>query len=261
MEQRPLIFIHIPRAAGHSLNRILGRCYPASEIFTYPGPVGQQVDLANLDMSATRVIRGHIPFGIGEQLGVPAKYVTFLREPVGRIVSLHRYIGENPNHHLHEPVRLMSLGEFVTSEIDDVEVSNGQTRQLYGPADRPPDQAMLEAAKQHLTSFAAVGVTDRFDESVLVLRDAIGCPYPFHRVQNATSSARRPVPPETLRLIESRNQLDRELYRFAAGLLDESIAAEGPSFPRRLATFRALNRTARFYRATRDRRPRRRRAR
>ena len=253
-----LIFVHIPRAAGQTLNSIIGRCYRPSEVFTYGGPVGQPIAISSLDTSELRVVKGHIPFGIDEQLHVPTTYVTFLREPVARVLSLHRYIGENPRHPLHGSVGSMSLGEFVTSEIDDVEVANGQTRQLSGLPDHAPGPQMLESAKHHLTTeFVAVGVTERFDESLLVLRHAVGWPIPLYRARNATTAARSRLAPEVRRLIESRNALDLELYRFANELLDEQVAEEGSLFPLRLVAFRALNGASRLYHAAFRRRRRR----
>ena len=218
-----------------------------------------QSPFSDIDTSQLRVIWGHISFGIGELLDFPTTYVTFVREPVARVVSVHRYIVENPKHPLHEPVSGMSLEEFVTSEIDDVDVTNGQTRQLFGIADRVPDQEMLDDAKRNLkVDFAFVGITERFDESVLLLRAALGWPLPFYRVQNATTSAENRLSPEVRRLIKSRNALDQELYGFAVDLLNERVAKEGSLFPARLAAFKALNGIARAYRGARDLRPRRR---
>jgi hypothetical protein len=249
---RCVIHIHIPRAAGHTLNSVIGRRYRASDVFTYAGPVGQQVVIPRSGAQTLRLIRGHISFGIDAQLDIPSTYITFLRDPVSRVISLHRYIVENPRHHLHEQIIDMSLEDFVTSGIDDAEVGNGQTRQLFGVTDRVPDEEMLEDAMRHLREdFAAVGVIERFDESLLLLRKALGWPLPFYRVKNATTSVRGGPSSEVRRLIESRNALDRRLYTFATGLLDERSSDLGPSFLAELATFKGLNAAARVFRRLR----------
>jgi hypothetical protein len=250
--ERCVIYIHIPRAAGHTLNSIIGRRYGRGEVFTYTGPVGQKVVIPQADRQTLRLVRGHISFGIDAQLDIPATYVTFLRDPVSRVISLHRYIVENPRHHLYGPVSDMSLEDFVTSDIDEAEVGNGQTRQLFGVTDRVPDEEMLVDAMRHLRDdFAAVGVTERFDESLLLLRKTLGWPMPFYRVQNATTSARGGISPEVRQLIESRNALDRRLYTFATGLLDERIGEQGIRFPVALAKFKRLNAAAQVYRRLR----------
>ena len=56
------------------------------------------------------------------------------------------------------------------------------------------------------------------------------------------AGAAKPVGESARELIRERNQLDLELYRFADGLLSTAIAEQGPSFPREVAAFRALNR-------------------
>jgi hypothetical protein len=249
---RCVIHIHIPRAAGHTLNSIIGRRYRASDVFTYTGPVGRQVVIPRSGAQTLRLIRGHISYGIDAQLDIPSTYVTFLRDPVSRVISLHRYIVENPRHHLHGQVTDMSLEDFVTSGIDEAEVGNGQTRQLFGVTDRIPDEEMLEGSKRHLREdFVAVGVTERFDESLLLLRKTLGWPLQFYRVKNATTSVRGSPSPEVRQLIESRNALDRRLYAFAMGLLDERSSDRGPSFRAELAAFKGLNAAAQVYRRLR----------
>lgn len=221
-------------------------------MFTYTGPVGQPVVIPQAGRQALRLIRGHISFGIDAQLDIPATYVTFLRDPVSRVISLHRYIVENPRHHLHGPVSEMSLEDFVTSDIDEAEVGDGQTRQLFGVTDRIPDEEMLEESKRHLREdFAVVGITERFDTSLLLLRKRLGWPLPFYRVKNATTSVREDISPEVRELIESRNALDRRLYTFAWHLLDERSAEQGPRFRAEVATFKGLNALAQIYQRAR----------
>jgi hypothetical protein len=247
-----VIIIHIPRTGGQTLNGIVGRSYAPREILTYRGPIGESFPADDPRIHGLRVIQGHLSYGIDRLLEKPWTYMTFLREPVSRVVSLHRYIVENPRHPLHGSVREMSLADFVTSGIDDAEVENGQTRQLFGLTDRAPDEQMLEEAKRHLRGdFAAVGITERFDESLLVLRKTLGWPIPFYRVQNATTGPRSGISRDVLDLIGSRNALDRQIYAFGVDLLDERVAERGVLFPVELAAFKALNAAAQIYRRAR----------
>lgn len=247
-----MILIHIPRTAGQTLNGIVGRNYAPSEVLTYPGSVGDELSTAGIDTQALRVVRGHVTYGIHTELDVPYEYATFLRRPLSRVVSLHRYIVQNPKHPLHDTVKAMPLEEFVVCGVDGTEVENGQTRQLFGRSDRVPDQQMLEAAKLHLRDFAVVGLTERFDESLLLMRAAFGWSLPFYRVRNATTDARAGISDRARELIASKNELDEHLYAFARDLLKEAIAGQSESFPIRLATFRMLNRSAQAYRSTRS---------
>jgi hypothetical protein len=72
---------------------------------------------------------------------------------------------------------------------------------------------------------AVVGVSERVDETLLVCRAIFGWRRLLYRRVNVTS--RRPrlnaIAPETIATIERANSLDRSLYRFACGRLDEVI--------------------------------------
>ncbi len=230
------------------MNGIIGRNYPPSEVFTCSGSVGDELSISGFDARALRVVRGHVSYGIHERLDAPAVYATFLRRPLSRVVSLHRYIVQNPKHPLHDAVSGSTLEEFVVSGVDAREVENGQTRQLFGRSDRVPDQQMLEAAKLHLRDFAAVGLTERFDESLLLMRKALGWSLPFYRVRNATTDPRGGVSDRARALIGSKNELDEQLYSFARECFQQAIDDQGSLFPIQLAAFKTLNRAAQAYR-------------
>jgi hypothetical protein len=70
---------------------------------------------------------------------------------------------------------------------------------------------------------AVVGVSERVDETLLVCRAIFGWRRLLYRRVNVTT--RRPrlgaIDPETIATIERANSLDRSLYRFACGRLDE----------------------------------------
>jgi len=246
-----IIFMHIPKAAGQTLYGIIGRQYRRQEILILKGNVGE-VEPPPRD-TAAKIIVGHVPFGFHRYLDRPSTYVTFLREPVSRIRSLYRYIATSPRHHLHDSVSGVTLLEFVSGEMDTEEVENGQVRQISGLTEGVPDAAALARAKQNLESCRVVGLTERFDESVVLLKRALGWRTPFYVPMNVTEGG----PPsdrtdaEALRIIEHRNALDIELYRFAYDLFEEQIREEEPWFRLDVSIFRALNATARVARALR----------
>ena len=109
---------------------------------------------------------------------------------------------------------------------------NLQTRMICGlvsPYDPLPEGA-LEQAKRNLDErFAYVGTTERFNEFLALLNLELGWPTVAYRRSNA--NPKRPkqsdLPPETLRLVEERNELDQELYAHAASILDRSLSRHG----------------------------------
>ena len=104
-EDRTLIFLHIPKAAGTTLNRIFRRRYRKSDIYMFDGSYEKLDTFKKLPPERRRQIRllcGHMPFGMHKYLLRLADYITILRDPVDRIVSHYFYVRRKTTHYLHE---------------------------------------------------------------------------------------------------------------------------------------------------------------
>jgi hypothetical protein len=128
-------------------------------------------------------------------------------------------------------------------------IDNAQTRIVsgvwVGPEFGACTRDMLETAKSNLRDhFVVVGLTERFDETLLLLKRQLG--WRRHSYTRHNVTARRPVKRElseaALGSILSANRLDIELYRYAKELFDEQVRQQGPSFTRELNRFRSVNR-------------------
>jgi hypothetical protein len=137
----------------------------------------------------------------------------------------------------------MSLSDFVSGDIDPLEVENGQTRQIAGVLEGSPDASSLARAKHNLeTAFCAVGLVDRFDESVVLFRRRLGWKLPLYVRKNiGRSQPESEAADQALDIIRSRNALDAELYEFGRGLFLEQMRREGRSFQLEVSVFKALN--------------------
>ncbi len=259
MKPRPrVIFLHIHKTAGSTLYRIIEAHYRAQEIYTV-WVDGSLDDFKRLDAdsrSKLKVLRGHFGFGLHEFLPEPPRYFTLLREPVARVVSYDAFVRRTPRHYSYDLVTSnggMSLEDFIKSGKDCM-LDNAQTRLLSGleSGHEVPfgecGPAMLEAAKRNLRdAFAVVGLTERFDETLLLLREAFGWQRLFYARQNV--SARRPekedLPSSTLDAILRVNALDVQLYQYAQRLFEEQIDRRGVTFAEDLEAFQATNRRLR----------------
>lgn len=250
MGPRPsvLIFLHHLKTGGTTLRTILGRQYPMDAIHTVaarPVEPAQLKGLRRLE-SSVRLVQGHIPFGVHAFVPRAAKYLTLLRHPRERVHSLYHHVLEEPRREIHAQAagHLGSLEEFLQSGVL-LEVDNGQTRRLSGAS--PPfgecSDAMLEAAKRNLRErFLAVGLTERFDESLVLFRRLLGWRGVFyHRQEKRTGRPHAELRAESARLIERHNALDLELYAYAAALFDEKLSAMEEDFREEVATLRAVN--------------------
>jgi hypothetical protein len=251
--ERAIVFLHIPKTAGTTLHRIIERQYRPEELYS-PGltkghQVGELAKLSEERRAEIRMFRGHMGFGVDRHLPVPATYMTILREPIDRVVSYYYFIRRTPDHYLHDFVEFgeTDLKTFVDSKAH-VMIDNAQTRVLSGVWHGPPfggcTEEMLETAKSNLRDrFAVVGLTERFDETLLLMKRAFGWRNVFYTRQNVSSRrpSRKELAPETLQAIASTNQLDIALYRYAAGLFEEQVSRYGSSFVAQVKAFRLTN--------------------
>lgn len=101
-------------------------------------------------------------------------------------------------------------------------MDNSQTRALSGDLSTPfgaCSERMLEEAKRNLEEhFAVVGLTERFDETLVLLHRTFGWSrLHYVRVNVAPRrAADAPVPQGALELMREQNWLDRQLYEWAA---------------------------------------------
>src|SRR5438132_8576964 len=100
----------------------------------------------------------------------------------------------------------------------DVELDNGQVRRISGMK-APFGQCtaeMLAKAKQNIERyFSFVGLTDYFDESLLLLKRILGWRKPPFYIKAKVSPAESEQGKVDLKLIEAHNELDSALYDYA----------------------------------------------
>jgi len=244
VDDRGLIFLHLPKTAGSTLRPIIDRHYAAEVICkldVLPRDLEMFLGLPEQTRSKIRVLEGHLQFGLHEHLSVPVDYVTMLRDPVDRMISMYYWILGNQKHILNSVVKSMSLADFAGSGFEIT--ANHQTRLISGLMQNFSADA-LSVAKNNLTShITAFGLNEKFDESLILFKSLLGWKRVFYVRRNVTKNRpRRDEPPDsTIQVIKNHNALDIELYEFARNRFDEMISKRGQSFQDEVAGFRRLN--------------------
>ncbi|MFW6116590.1 MAG: sulfotransferase family 2 domain-containing protein [bacterium] len=249
-----VIFLHIPKAAGSTLHRQIQPHYEPAAVLAIEGSCIRECmaefdKLAAARKSQIRFVRGHMPFGLHRAIPGPCIYVTCLRDPVDRIISRYYYTLRRPDNYLYDTIasQKMGLKEFVSSGIS-TELDNDQTRRLSGVGRTVPfgqcTAELLERAKKNIREhFAVVGLSERFDETLLLINGAFGWRSRCYVKTNVTRN--RPhigaIAKDTRNLIAENNQLDIELYRYAAGLFEQLIRQQGRFFEQKLKAFKLAN--------------------
>lgn len=250
-----LLFLHIPKAGGSTLNTIFDRQYRQEEIckVNRKKEIDGLSSISEEEKKQLKLIKGHFHFGLHEFLPQTCSYVTMLREPTERVISLYYYICSSPDHYLHKQLisTQMTLEEFVISGIMN-KTDNSQTRFISGQRELDfccASQNTLDMAKDNLSNMAVVGTLDSFDETLILIKKAFGWKNIFYTKQNITKSrlSQQEISPSTLETIAEYNQLDQELYNYAKELLAQQIAKEQPNFAFELETFKLLNQSYQTY--------------
>ncbi len=173
---------------------------------------------------------GHVYFGVHELFDSPCKYLAYVRDPVERIISTYYFTRRTKGHPRHEQARNCSLMDFVRDQ-DDLEMSDYQVRLLGGNPVEPVGPKELERAKANIEEhFLCVGLTERFDASLLLMTKLLGFSQVFYKRWNVSHNKKRVRPSDLERarqVIRERNQLDLELYDFCAQRLEAQMAEAG----------------------------------
>ena len=226
---RRLFFLHLPKCAGTSFKDVLYRNFPLASLCWIDGnfhEVSTQ-KLLNLEPSLRdryACIAGHYQYGLHRHFCGGGVYVTFLREPVQRVLSMYYHIKNAAYHPLKERIDFaeVSLLEFVNSDYD--EIDNIQTRWICGQNSEPSVETALERISEH---FVAAGISELFDESLIYLQDQIP------RLRNLLyvprnigkqPNAKHLITEAVLDTIRARNSLDILLYSEVFESLQNKIA-------------------------------------
>ena len=248
-----LIFFHLPKTGGTTMHAILRRQYRSETIFrTNPEEHWESLrifrELSEKEKSKYRLITGHMRFGIHEDIKNLSFYITFLRDPIQRIVSYYYYILSYRNHYLHQEIKSknMSLIDVLESGIAR-EFENSQTRRIAGYARTPygcPPDDMFELAIDHIEKyFPVIGLTERFDESLILMSNFCRWKLPYYTKLNTgkIKPTRQNISDETFDTIKKFNELDIQLYEYTNRKLEQQILDFGPAFLTQMKMFRAVN--------------------
>jgi Galactose-3-O-sulfotransferase len=248
-----VIFLHLPKAAGSTLNRLIEWEYPLFEMYSID-PVFFRFSWAHLQrlskerLSRMRMFKGHMVFGLHAILPQPATYITVLREPVDRVISAFYFMRTYKLHPLYWKLKFenWSLEDFVRRAPRD----NVQCKIIAGAEfEKPCTAEICERAKENLVQyFSVVGLFERFEESLALMKLRFGWKLQRYSSFNVTRTRPRKadIPRSTLDLIEEKNSFDISLYNCAANIFQTAVkthGAEVSQITRELKSARARTQT------------------
>lgn len=225
-----VIFLHLPKTAGTTLNRLIEWEYRLSEMYSVD-PVLFEWSAAHLRklpprrLRKTRMFKGHMTFGLHEILPQPATYITVLRDPVERVLSAFYFMRSYKLHPFYWKLRRenWTIEQFVERSRRD----NVQCKIVAGADyNAPCTPEIFENAKDNLSHhFSVVGLSERFEESLALMKLRFGWELKSYSSFNVTRSRPKQgdLPQATLDLIAGNNLFDVALYQHAAELFEEAV--------------------------------------
>ena len=236
------IFLHIPKCAGTTFAEHLKYNFQQGTLLNIgpslhrPFEERSEVDAYIRSLHPKRkekikVISGHsVYFGIHEHFQRPARYITFLRDPLWQAISLYNYFMEHYDfvtRNDHGGKFSNDNGELTFEKWQHVFDINMQISALLNyrinnqiglHGDIKINEDHLEKAKQVLDRFYFVGLTETFEEDSSFLFNELNITKFIKKPQNVTP--KRHIRPSTklFDLISQSATLDQQLYSHAVQL-------------------------------------------
>lgn len=231
MNEDLIIFMHIPKTGGTTLNAIFRNQYEKNQFYEHLYDLKTKYTMLNQEEKNNIIaISGHYSYGIHNIFSKPFTYFTMLRNPVDRVISQYYFLKSTPT--IKPEVKDMTFAEFINYAPT---AKNGQTKQVSGLFKNPS----VEKAKENLRTFRVIGLTEKFDESLFLMKKVLGWSNIEYNKLNITK--KRPLKSElsqkVISLIEEHNQLDIELYKYAQELFEKQIKTLNKESKQELANY------------------------
>lgn len=229
MQEEAIIFYHLPKTAGTTLNGILKQNYAPQRIVESSADthafVADMETWPEAKFRRIKLLKGHFPFGVHTLFPQKTRCFTLLRDPVERVISYYYHAVRNPNHYLYDLIHDndWSLEDLMERGIP-IMMNDAQVRLISGVWGEPDfgkiDETILETAVENLRSCAVVGLTEKFDDSILLLQNAFGWANVGYKSSNLGTN--RPqqdqLSASMLETIKKHNLFDQLLYEEAKRL-------------------------------------------
>jgi hypothetical protein len=243
--EQPIAFVHIPKTAGTAFTRYLISNMPSRECVS-PAFI-KSYEAIEWENPRLKLFWGHFPFRDVRKLLLHAHFVTFLRDPIARSISLYRSWSNPKNLPPGDPWRAAMTPE----ELSDIEFVQQASLDEFVLCDRPRLLAGLQDAQTSMLSITGdnksplflrsaketleegmsfFGIVERFSESIALFRSVFTNTSDYE--VSTVAENRSEIIPGLLSLrarerLEELNANDLKLYDFALGLFRRRVASLG----------------------------------
>jgi len=261
-----ILFAHIPKTAGMTFWTIIKQNYQTPNCYYYD--IRRDLDKTARTINQSTEIEiamGHFGFGFHHLLNQPHTYLTMLREPIQRTISDYYYyqqsemainkynppltweefcprMANNIMTRFYAGIEFACIKKFNSfAKLRVAKIQNSSKLKDYynhSPAE------LLTLAKNNLKeNFDYIGIVERFDESLLLLKQKFNWKHLNYVQRNIGHKKieKMNLDQEKINYITKYNQLDIELYKYARKLFNEQIDKQDKIFTQELRALQKSN--------------------
>jgi len=215
---RRLLFHHVPKCGGTTINLWLERNYAPEVSFVTDGwtpneSVDKFLEMEEAERYSYELVTGHGTNRLLDSTHKETLFATTLREPIERVFSFYYFLRQNTKHSLsveanNQPIESMSFFGLTNAMTSELAICD---------ASKYPKEA-LRKAKARLLRYHFVGFQDELWR--FCKRLEVACDMSIsHDGRRENETRNKPGPqdlsPESVAKIQQMNQLDMELYNWA----------------------------------------------
>lgn len=222
---RKILFDHLPKCGGSTLNTYLEAHYPNHRTFSTDGwePEKSIEEFKRLPLNkrhAFDLVKGHFANELMELAHPECLKITVFREPVDRLVSHYFFAKETPKHYLYPKIHelALSLEAYIESDLSD-ELRNWYTTHFSGlslsEAEAAPENSVRLAFDNVTRKYDVIGFLDSFSAFTSTLRERAHLRLIYqNKKANVTQkrAALADIEQSAISKIKQVNHLDLELY-------------------------------------------------
>lgn len=230
--RKQYMFLHIEKTAGTSLvaylKNVAGSSYfrklTSKDRFKYIHPNELTDEFKKKTLPNLDIVAGHIKHDVVKKFMDDFYIITFLRDPISRVLSFYDYAKEVPR--TADPITTKSkdldIYDFLKfcQDSGDRRFANGTTFKLtdnYGVNE-------LSNAKENLEKIDFIGIQEHFDESLAMLsyennwKMVLKAP---HTNKTKKRNKKDDIPSKVIDKIIEMNQDDIEIYKLGLKLYEK----------------------------------------
>jgi hypothetical protein len=223
--QIPILFDHLPKCGGTTINLYLANHYPNRYVFRLSGmnPHKSVEEFRNLPENKrwnTKLVYGHAAHEVKDFIHPDTLSITVFREPVDRIISHYYYVKQTKNHYLHDIIEKdqIQLKDYCSSNLSK-ELSNWYVTYFTGlsleEVSKNPEKSIDLALENILDMYDLIGFQEDIPIFVTALKDKLSLKVPQQIDQKNKTKNRvqkEELSQDIIDKISQSNSLDIQLY-------------------------------------------------